>query len=176
MYYIFPRDHQPMTTRRAPELSSFGNYHAASAPAGGPHRIRSCDRPPNLSNLSPSLLPRLISPRPAPKPKFPFFRECKLCCSKYPTQPAEGITTAATAFQPKACRPIPPALGLVSTQQRSPYENPIPFPKGHPKCPWGWAPQPPTKMSPAECHAESARLKNAKIKNNGPRLYAQCET
>lgn len=73
-------------------------------------------------------------------------------------------TKSLSAYTPCAG----PSLNSTRPGPRSPYENPIPFPKGHPKCPWGWAPQPPTEMSPAECHAESARLKNAKIKKKWP--------
>lgn len=112
-----------MTTRRAPELYSFGKYYAAASARvlcsthtqQGPRiRSRETAAPWVIKSLAPNI----------------FFRVC-VCVyvrrPKHPTQPpAEGITTAAIAFQPKACRPLTPALGLVSEKPRPDRRRPGP--------------------------------------------------
>lgn len=130
-----------------------------------------------------------------------FFRACVRVYVRAPSTqrkpPAEGITTAAIAFQPKACRPLTPALGLVSEEplaqtaggrapgmrrkktQPSLEGKPNPGPKTH--FPPGDSEGPVGRevvrgagssrsRRRAECHADSARLKNNK---KGPH-HAQC--
>lgn len=98
--------------------------------------------------------------------------------------PAEGITTAAIAFQHKSLSASPPCAGpslspnLAQTTARPPgYKNPTQDPKPNPLSPKGIrrargveAAQLQRRKSPAECHADSARLKN---NTKGPR-HAQC--
>lgn len=77
-YYSFPRD-QPMTTRRAPELYSFGEYYAAASARvlcsthtqQGPRiRSRETAAPWVIKSLAPNI----------------FFRVCVCMCAAPSTQ------------------------------------------------------------------------------------------
>lgn len=155
-----------MTTRRAPELYSFGNYYAASCcthSRGPGSDFATAWQFLSRPQTNTSLFPR--EHHPGHKP------------------PAEGITTAAIAFQHKSLSASPPCAGPSlpptsprpqgqppgpKTQPRT--QNPIHPPPGASEGPVGLRRRSSSEKPPAECHADSARLKN---NTKGPR-HAQC--
>lgn len=139
---LFSPGTKPMTTRRAPELYSFGNYYAAPASTGG-RRIGSDLATDTLipESLSIPLLsciasPRLASPHLRPQNPSFSFRECTVM-PKHPTGPWNNnsrnrvSTKSLSASHPCAGPSLTSLAGRgPGAPAPEPNPNPNPAPEG----------------------------------------------